>query len=162
MMRGCDLVAGTILGKAKMVGPTLLNFNLRRMGSSVHHYATKLMSDGSDFVTIEGFAQAGFEGPDHTWEFFLHGNFSPTPAEAFEDYTRIRYSFFGSLGQTSGGDAIDPLNLKPEVNEQGPGILTEQQRNRVPGAMTGTQEFNSQNASMASGLLADYLKRQSK
>ncbi|WP_299716493.1 DUF4157 domain-containing protein [uncultured Tenacibaculum sp.] len=96
--RGCDLVAGTTMGKGNdesATGNFAMRFEMKsNMNHEDHnHFATKLLADGTDFVTIEGFAELGFNIFDDTWEFFLHGN-EATEKESFKKYTDSRYDFF--------------------------------------------------------------------
>ncbi len=100
--RGCDLVAATTLGKKNENGATdnfAMTFNSMDKTNvdpeEHHHYSTKLFGDGTDFVSIEGFAKGGYNVFDNTWEFFLHGH-EPTEVEAFHAYTKNRYEFFPS------------------------------------------------------------------
>jgi len=97
--RGCDLVAGTTMGKAtdeQSETPYSMRFimNSNSEKNDDHkHFATKLLADGKDFVTIEGFAASGLNIFDNTWEIFLHGN-RDKDVDAFNDYTMSRYDFF--------------------------------------------------------------------
>ncbi|MEX6627300.1 eCIS core domain-containing protein [Tenacibaculum salmonis] len=95
LMRGCDYVAGTTMGKVhkdNIEDTFSLLFQLRSGAKEHHHYSTKLLADGSDFISIEGFA-GGYQTHDNTWEFFLHGG-EDTEAESFKKYTTSRYDFF--------------------------------------------------------------------
>ena len=97
--RGCDLVAGTVLGRASKEtdeNVSVINYNLNKLDKPAHHYATRLLSDANDFVTIEGFAKKDYFFFDNTWEFLMHGS-RTSFEEAFKDYTDVRYSFFESM-----------------------------------------------------------------
>ncbi|NER79761.1 MAG: hypothetical protein F6K42_09290 [Leptolyngbya sp. SIO1D8] len=97
--RGCDLVAGTVLGHGhdeSKKTPFAMTFRItdnEAEQKDYSHYSTKLLEDGTDFVTIEGFAKSGYNVFDNTWEFFLHGG-RKTEEEAFQEYTENRYEFF--------------------------------------------------------------------
>ncbi|MCT4638620.1 MAG: hypothetical protein N4A72_13045 [Bacteroidales bacterium] len=99
--RGCDLVSGTVMGnktdKDSDTQVQNLNFNVKKDGT--HHYATKILADGIDFITIEGFAKSGYTFFDNTWEFIMHGSHSDMET-SFNEYTKTRYSFFKKFGNT--------------------------------------------------------------
>ncbi|GEM_PF-3634763 len=107
--RGCDLVSGTVMGnktdKDSYTQVQNLNFNVKNDGT--HHYATKILNDGIDFVTIEGFAKSGYTFFDNTWEFIMHGSHSDMET-SFNEYTKTRYSFFKKFGNKS----IDSNTMK--------------------------------------------------
>lgn len=95
LIRGCDYAASTTIGKthgSDLQGSFSMLFQLKNQSKEHHHYSTKLLADGSDFVSIEGFA-GGFQTFDNAWEFFLHGG-EDIETEAFENYTTSRYDFF--------------------------------------------------------------------
>ena len=97
--RGCDLVAGTVLGRASREtdeNVSVINYNLNKLNNPAHHYATRILSDANDFATIEGFAKKDYFFFDNTWEFLMHGNRTSFET-AFKDYTDTRYSFFESM-----------------------------------------------------------------
>ncbi len=95
--RGCDIVAGTTMGKAtdeNTPTPFSMRFIMNSSQGDDHkHFSTKIFGDDTDFVTIEGFAASGLNIFDDTWEFFLHGN-RETEVDSFNDYTMARYDFF--------------------------------------------------------------------
>lgn len=90
--RGCDLVAG-LFGREDDARP-FLNFKVQNYDKDKHHFATIILTDLFDFITIEGFAKHGYENLDNTWEYYMHGHYRNSEEEAFNEYTRYRYSFF--------------------------------------------------------------------
>lgn len=89
--RGCDLVAG-LFGRDEEC--PFLNFKVQNYNMDKHHFATIILTDLCDFITIEGFAKHGYENLDNTWEYYMHGHFRSSREEAFNEYTSYRYSFF--------------------------------------------------------------------
>ncbi|CAM1362716.1 hypothetical protein TPENAI_30075 [Tenacibaculum litopenaei] len=94
--RGCDIVAGTTMGKPTDMDtpmPFSMRFFMNSHSDDHTHFSTKIFADDTDFVTIEGFAASGLNVFDDTWEFFLHGD-RLEEDDAFFQYTMSRYDFF--------------------------------------------------------------------
>lgn len=111
MPRGCDLVAA-LFGKYKDEGTSnMLNFTVKK--SDKHHYATVILEDSGDYITLEGFAKKGYTGVDDHWEFFMHGHFRPGIEQAFTDYTKIRYTYFNEFK-----DGVEANTMRVLSNSQ--------------------------------------------
>lgn len=151
--RGCDLVAATTMGKGNdenALDAFAMTFNMKdeTVGETVehHHFATKLLSDGTDFITIEGFAKGGYNIFDDTWEIFLHGN-EEEETDAFHNYTESRYEFFP--------DAKEFLDKKRSDNEH-PELSLETKKNFEK--KNSSEAFAFYNATIKSGGAESNLK----
>ncbi len=103
--KGCDLVAGVILGGKEIDSSDTEKSKISLLfydfgAESKHHYATRILNDDSDFVTLEGFAKKGYFHFDNTWEFIMYGD-KKGRQEEFKRVTDIRYTFKGHIPDNS-------------------------------------------------------------
>lgn len=126
--RSCDTIASTLLGNKINLDTSQIILHFFNGGA--FHYATRIVTDGDDWVTMEGFAvgtkmeseiigdqkgQEVFESMmnrmENTWQFNMYGAVKQKgelPVDEknkfFEEYTRFRYFL---KGKKPGGGTID-------------------------------------------------------
>lgn len=126
LYRACDAQASTLLGnKVTPENQPLLKSYSAGVDAQLH-YATKILTSGADWVTLEHFAASQLErrisgtetarakNMDHTWQYIMQGS-HPSAKEGvsnedkyFEIYTKIRYYLRGLVEHQKGTFNLNP------------------------------------------------------
>ncbi|HTN23001.1 MAG TPA: hypothetical protein VL120_03385 [Solirubrobacteraceae bacterium] len=122
LYRACDVTTSTLLGNqiTSANSQAVKTYSANLKGRGEFHYATSVVSSGSDWVTLEGFAAGDLEREfsgvgedsfrmlDNTWQYIMQGSATPasgalSPADqSFVLYTQVRYLLDGVYERGAG------------------------------------------------------------
>lgn len=122
LYRACDVTSATLLGNIISDDNKQYSKVYNAETQKAFHYATKVLSSGTDWISLEGFAASDieraiagtdkddttFRNVDNTWQFIMQGSAEGTDVALSKDdnffalYTKIRYLLKGIDGDKEG------------------------------------------------------------
>ncbi|MEM8930309.1 MAG: hypothetical protein AAGE94_04005 [Acidobacteriota bacterium] len=127
LYRACDVMASTMLGNKVTARnqQNLMAYASQHNSRAIFHYATKLATDGDDWVSIESFAASdrdreiigvrdedSYKNIDNTWQYIMYGSLAGPEKDlsdqdrSFAFYTQLRYFLKGA--EKPGGFNTNP------------------------------------------------------